>query len=125
MSEPRVHQSAGGGACNTFESGHNTHWIPAIRKFVDSPRQSIRIQHIENNEFEVEFNGIKHRWYYHAPEVLASLIDRDPDNFTVVIGRKFVNYNFNGEGGIAWFNMSHEPIEKCPTDESDEELYAF
>jgi len=113
-SEPRVHQSAGGGNCQSYWPGHNTHWIPAIRKYVSSPRQDVRIRHIEGNEFEVVFDGVTHRWFYHDPRVLVARIAADPDNFALVTGTSFINYNWrNKAGGVAWFYMAKDEMSDC------------
>ncbi len=113
-SEPRVHQTADGGNCISFWPGHNTHWIPAIRKYVSSPRRDVRIRHIEGNLFEVVFDGVTHRWSFHRPRVLADRIAEDSDNFALVTGTSFINYNWhNKAGSVAWFYMSEEEKTVC------------
>ena len=112
--QPRVFQTAGGGNCTSYWPGHNTHWIPAIRKYVSSPRQDVSIRHIEGNEFEVTFDGQSHRWFYHDPDVLARCIVNDPTNFVLVSGTSFVNYNWHGQqGSVAWFYLAEDEYTDC------------
>lgn len=113
-STPRVFATAGGGHCTSYWPGHNTHWIPAIRKYVSSPRQGVSIRFIEGNAFEVTFDGQSHKWFYHDPEVLAHCINTDPDNFVLVTGTSFINFNWHGkEGTVAWFYMAKEDLADC------------
>lgn len=110
---PRVYASAGGATCPSYGPGHNTHWIPAISKYPGTPRKRITIEHIEGKEFEVTIGKQKHRWFFHDPDALNRLLNQDPTNFTVVKDTRFVNFNYEREGGVGWFNMSEKPLEPC------------
>ena len=113
-SEPRVHSSAGGVNCMSYHAGHNTHWIPVLRRYPSSPRQPVSIRHIGGNEFEVAFDRQTHVWQFHDGPALARLIAKNPDNFVLVTGTTFINYNWNAEtGGVGWFYMAKDEMREC------------
>ena len=112
--QPRVHQATGGGNCTSYRPGHNTHWIPAIRKYVSSPRQEVAVHHSEGFEFEVTFEGKSHRWFFHDPDALCRFIAKDATNFLLVVDTSFINFNWNREvGGVVWFYMDKNKNTSC------------
>ncbi len=111
---PRVHNSPGGVSCPKYLPGHHTHWIPVLRVYTNTPRIPIKIKHVAGQEFAVTFGGQTRRWFHHDPDALIHCIREASDNFSLVKGTTFVNFNYLREGGgVSWFNMRPEPLDEC------------
>ena len=111
-SEPTVEQSAGGvEGCVSYHPGHNTHWIPVLSKYPNSPRAEAKVLHIEGKQITVTSMGRTYTYYFHDPEIVKAFIERRPNGFKHVLGTTFVLGET--QRGHAWIYMSEEPLEPC------------
>jgi len=111
-SEPRVDKSAGGVKCVTYDFGHNTFWMAAMKYGREKSFAPATVVHVEGQQFTVTSMGRTWTFYFHDPEIVNKFIARAPDGFKHVLGTDYVTGET--EQGRAWFNMSKEPLEPCP-----------
>ena len=105
--------------CQSYHSGHDTHWIPVLRVYTDTPREPIQIVHLEGAAFEVTeiANNQKHIWHHHQPARLKSFIAKHPDAFNRVAGTTFITCEL--EVSAFWFNMSNTELQECPAQKAE------
>ena len=118
MSEPTVEANFGNVECNSYYPGHNVHWIPVLRKWVDEPRLEMTIRHIEGNSFELTSQGTSEILYNHAPSSLIKAIETaDPSRFKKVGNTGAITITTTT--GHAWIYFSKEPFIDCETPRPD------
>lgn len=111
-SEPTIEQSAGDvEGCESFHPGHNTHWIPVLKKYPKHPRAEAVVAHVEGKQFTVTSMGRTWTYYFHDPETLIAVIANRPKGFKHVLGTSYITSEI--ATGHAWFNLSAEPLKPC------------
>ena len=112
MSEPTVEGNLGTVECQSYHPGHNVHWIPVLRKWVDEPRLPMTIRHITANAFEITSEGKSEIVYNHNPSaVIRAIQDKDPKKFKKVGNTGAITIESNK--GHAWLYFSGEPFIDC------------
>lgn len=114
MSEPTIEANYGSVECDSYKSGHNVHWIPVLRKWVDEPRLPMTIRHIEGNCFEITSQGKSQLGYNHNPTaVIQAIKNADPSRFKKVGNTGAIT--LSNDKGHAWIYFSNEPFIDCET----------
>jgi hypothetical protein len=112
MSEPTVEANLGTVECQSYHPGHNVHWIPVLRKWVDEPRLPMTIRHITANAFEITSEGKSEIVYNHNPSaVIKAIKETDPKKFKKVGNTGAITIESNK--GHAWLYFSDEPFIDC------------
>jgi len=97
--------------CESFEPGHNTHWIPITGKFRDKPEAQASVVHVEANKFTVTSMGRAWTFYFHRPDLLIKQIELNPTTFKHILGTSYV-INVTDEER-RWFHLSHNEPSPC------------
>jgi hypothetical protein len=114
MSEPTVDGNLGTVECQSYHPGHNVHWIPVLRKWVDEPRLPMTIRHIKANAFEITSEGKSEIVYNHNPSsVIRAIREKDPKKFKKVGNTGAITIESNRDH--AWLYFSDEPFIDCET----------
>ena len=114
MSEPTIEANYGSVDCDSYHPGHNVHWIPVLRKWVDEPRLPMTIRHIEGNCFEITSQGESQLGYNHNPTaVIRAIKNADPSRFKKVGNTGAIT--LSNDKGHAWIYFSNEPFIDCET----------
>ena len=112
MSKPTVEGNLGTVECQSYHPGHNVHWIPVLRKWVDEPRLPMTIRHITANAFEITSEGKSVIVYNHNPSaVIRAIKEKDPKKFKKVGNTGAITIESNK--GHAWLYFSDEPFIDC------------
>ena len=112
MTTPTVEANYGGVECSSYLPGHNLHWIPVLRKWVDEPRLEMTIRHLKDNAFEITCEGITTTLYNHNPSAIINAINNNK-KFKKVGEQNAITAET--ETGHAWFYFATEPFLDCQT----------
>ena len=110
-SEPRIDQSAGDVECYSYQAGHSTFWMAAMKYGREKPFAPAKVAHVDGQQFTVTSMGKAWTFFYHDPEALINFIAFHPDGFKHVLGTSYVTGET--DQGLAWFNLSKEPVGPC------------
>ena len=114
MTTPTVEANYGGVECSSYAPGHNLHWIPVLRKWVDEPRLDMTIKHIKDNAFEITWQDQTQVFYNHDPKALIHAIaTKDPSQFKKVGEQNAIT--IETPTGHGWFYFATEPFPDCQT----------
>jgi hypothetical protein len=114
MSKPTVEGNLGTVECQSYHPGHNVHWIPVLRKWVDEPRLPMTIRHITANAFEITSEGKSEIVYNHNPSAVIRAIETaNPNHFKKVGNTGAITIESNRDH--SWLYFSSEPFIDCET----------
>jgi hypothetical protein len=114
MSKPTVEANYGSVECNSYLAGHNVHWIPVLRKWVDEPRLPMTIQHIEGNLFEITSEGKTERLYNHDPKAVINAIKNNEQSRFKKVGNTGA-ITIDRDGGHGWIYFGEDSFMDCQT----------
>ena len=112
MTQPTIEANYGSVDCNSYYPGHNVHWIPVLRKWVDEPRLPMTIKHIEGNEFEITSGDITQRLFNHDPRAVISAIKNNDQSCFKKVGNTGA-ITIDTPTGHGWIYFSTDSFMDC------------
>jgi hypothetical protein len=88
--------------CDLYTAGHQLHWIPPLRVYVDAPRRPVRVEDLTPDGWCTVLDGERVlRWWGHDPLFLADLVAFDHGQMLRVGDSTFLTTPVRG-GSCYW-----------------------
>ena len=94
--------------CDLYTPGHQVHWIPPLRVYVDAPRRPVRVEDLNPDGWCTVLDGGQVlRWWNHDPLRMADLVALADGQMLRVGGSTFLTTPVR-DGRCSWIYLAEE-----------------